>query len=347
MDDPASSATTVERLPRRLASTSIWAGYIATVAATVSVLCLAYGGALVALKRAGALPPPAIVNEVCADQKLEWLRADRPIDPNLLVVGSSIAWRDVDSAQFVRQQPLDRPLNGGFCHATINQTAFVTKYLLGHLSSIHSIVAVVVPQDFTDCTHTPSQLFDPATANGYVFDQGWPYRFYMSQFDLVSLVRNASEIRAMRDGRNVFDSLMMSKYGDGPLSTTAHRGLTYGAIGGYDPACFASLHDLAVTVAAGGQHLFVATGPLNPEWSARYDKSGRLRDALAAGIAASLRGVNGAKFWDGDKAFAERPSDFVDAIHINWDAAHRYSAQLADALDHAFPAATADRANRL
>lgn len=344
MDHQATSATTVEGAPRVLASRGGWISYMVTIAATVAVLFVAYGGALAALNRAGALPPPAIVNEVCADQKLQWLRENPPDNPNLLVVGSSIAWRDIDSWQFVRRDAAARPLNGGLCHASANQTAFMTHYLLGHLPSVRTVVFVAVPQDFTDCAQTPARLFDPATADAYVFDRQWAYRFYISQFDPVSLVRDATAIRAMRDGSNVLDSLVMSRYGDGPLHTTDHRGLTYGAIKGYDPACFAAVRQMARSLAAGGRHLFVAAGPVNPLWSAQYDKSGRSRAGLADGIRAALRGINGAVFWDGATAFAESPSEFTDAIHINWLAAGRYTALLAAALDRAFPATEAGQA---
>lgn len=309
-----------------------WIGYLTTVLATFILLFLAYSSVIAALSHAGALPPPSIVNEVCADEKLEWLRHNPPEHPNLLVVGSSIAWRDVDSEQFVRARPGTRPLNGGVCHATVNQTGFVTQYLLRHLPSVRTVVAVLVPQDFEDCTQTPAALFDPATADAYVFDRRWSYRFYITQFDPIALARNAIAIRAMRDGRNRFDSMVMTRYGDGPLYTPGSRGLLYGKVKTLDPACFHALHDMARSITSGGRRLFVATGPVNPAWSARYDAAGAQHGALTAGIRAALQG-SGARFWDGATAFAGQPADFTDAIHIEWEAARRYTAQLAAMLD--------------
>ena len=309
-----------------------WIKYIVTLAATSAVLFIAYIGTLYALDWNRALPPPSIVNEVCADEKLEWLRDNPPDNPNLLVVGSSIAWRDIDSEQFVLRRPSTRPLNGGVCHLQVNQTEFVTSYFLKHIPTIQTVVAVFVPEDFTDCATTPSRLFDPRTADGYVFDRDWPYRFYVTQFDPVALIRNAGGIRAMRDGRNKYDSMVMSRYGDGPLRIVGNRGLLYGKITQFDSSCFAALHDLAMSVTAGGRRLFVATGPVNPAWSARYDQDGRLHDDLIAGIQLALQGT-GAGFWDSTQAFAGKPSDFTDAIHINLPAAQRYSALLAGALD--------------
>lgn len=329
MDEQAASAIGRARSGAR---TSRWTRYLLTLVATFFALFSVYTGVLAALYQTGHLPPPPIVNEVCADEKLEWLRENPPKDPNLLVVGSSIAWRDVDNEQFVQRRPSTRPLNGGVCHLEMNQTGFFAKYLLRHIPSIRTVVTVVTPQDFTDCAKTPTQPFDPGTADAYAFDRRWAFPFYIKQFDPVALARNASAIRAMRDGRNKFDPLVMSRYGDGPLNVVGNRGLLYGKLAPYDPVCFAALHAMAESVESSGRRLFVATGPLNPGWSARYDPDGRVHGEMVAGIQAALQGT-GAGFWDGDQAFASKPSDFTDAIHINAPAAQRYSAQLAAALD--------------
>ncbi|MDQ2762150.1 MAG: hypothetical protein M3Y22_01210, partial [Pseudomonadota bacterium] len=185
---------------------------------------------------------------------------------------------------------------------------------------------------FEDCTQTPAALFDPATADAYVFDRRWSYRFYITQFDPIALVRDATAIRAMRDGSNQFDSMVMTRYGDGPLHTPGSRGLLYGKIKHLDPACFGALQDMAWSITSSGRRLFVATGPVNPAWSARYDPAGTQHRALIVGIQAALQGT-GAAFWDGAAAFASRPADFTDAIHIEWEAARRYSAQLAAKLN--------------
>lgn len=309
-----------------------WIGYIVGVGATVAILLAAYLGALALLDRAAVLPPPAIVNELCADEKLAWLRDHSVMDPDVLVVGSSIAWRDVDSAQLVRQRPDARPLNGGFCHASVNQTAFVTDYLLGHFPSVRTVVGVFVPQDFEQCGRTRSALFDPRTADAYVFERNWRYRFYVTQFDPVALVRNAILIKTLRDGRNNFDSLEMTRYGDGPLRIVGDRGLVYGGLHGYDPACFAAVRELARFVAASGRRVFLTVGPLNPGWISQFDPSDKLRAALVDGIRTSVDGNSGVRVWDGSSAFAGKPSDFTDAIHINWSAAQRFSALIAGAL---------------
>ena len=306
--------------------------YLFSVSATMLILLSAYVGSLAMLARAGVLPPPPLVNELCADEKLQWLRNDMPAHPDLLVVGSSIAWRDVDSAEFVARDPGARPVNGGMCHAEVNQSGFVTKFLLDHMPSVETVVLVLVPQDFTDCTETPARLFSPAVATRYVFDHDWSYGFYLNRFDPAALARNVREIRRLRDGADGYDSMKMTRYGDGPLRITGNRGLMYGTVGGRDPACVAALHTLAVAVAAKGKRLFVAMAPLNPDWVNRFDPTGTRRTSLLDAIHTALAGT-GAKLWNGTAAFKSTPDDFTDAIHINWPAAKRYSALMAKALD--------------
>lgn len=309
-----------------------WPGYLVSLAATFAVLLAGYSAALAGLHYAGRLPPPPITNEVCADEKLRWLREQPPENPNALLVGSSIAFRNVDTGQLARRDSSVRPLNGGVCHMQVNQTAFVTGYLLRHFPSVRTVTALLAPQDLTSCAKTPAQVFDPETADAYVFEHRRSYRYYLSHFDPVSLARNAALIRDMREGRIPLDPLIITRYGDGPLDTEVSRGLSYGKLQGFDPACFAALRDLAETVAAGGRRFLVATSPVHPDWSAHYDAGGRLHGDMVAGIRAALHGT-GAEFWDGGEHFAGTPAEFTDAIHIRWSAAHRYGALLAAALD--------------
>jgi hypothetical protein len=333
MDDLVTNDVAVACQPQRpkVGTANAWLGYLASLAATVALLLLAYGGIVAALDRVGSLPPPAITNELCADEKLHWLRGNFPDRPNLLVVGSSIAWRDIDSSQFARRTPGVRPLNAGFCYSAVSESAFVANYLLDRLPSLRSVVAVVVPQDFTRCTR--SQLFDPAIADSYFFGHRWLWSFYFTQFDPISLTRNAFHIRAMREARDRFNPLEMTAYGDGPLRISGTRGLMYGRFTGYDPACFAALRSLAGSVTAGGRRFFVITGPVHPDWYALHGASGAVRSDMLAGIEVALGDIDGTRLWDGAAEFGGKPSEFTDALHINWGAAQRFSTLVAEALD--------------
>lgn len=309
-----------------------WQRYLFTVAGTFAVLLMAYMGVLAGLQRTDNLPAPSIVNEICADEKLRWLREEAPENPGTLIVGSSVAFRNVDVGQIALQHASARPLNGGVCHLQVNQTAFVTQYLLRHFPTVQTVAATIGPQDLVNCAKTPARLFDPDTADAYVFERRWPYRFYFTQFDVVSLLRNATRIKAIRNGSRPLDTLVITRYGDGPLDTDVSRDLTYGSLVGYDPACFAALRDLASTVVSGGRRFVVTTNPVSPAWTARFDGDNRLHAEMIADIRAALHDT-GAEFWDGARRFGGETSEFTDAIHLKWSAAHRYGALLAAALD--------------
>ena len=64
------------------------------LAIALAMFCAMYG----VLYVTGYLPPPPLSNNVCADEKLVFFRNNPPQDPNFLVVGSSVAWRNIDSA---------------------------------------------------------------------------------------------------------------------------------------------------------------------------------------------------------------------------------------------------------
>lgn len=305
-----------------------WTRYIATVAATFSALFVGYMATIVALDKAGLLPPPALVNEICADEKLTWLRNNPPDAPNLLIVGSSLAWRDIDSQQFAQRLPAARPLNGGVCHAGIDQSTWVARYLIRHFPSVQSALLVVAPQDFTSCAQKPDQLFDPGTVDAYVFDRRWLYPFYITQFDPVSLARNAGHIADLRAAHGEVESLIMTRFGDGPLNAPGNRGLLYGPVKRLDASCFTALRGFALSLSESGRHLFVTTAPLHPGWRERYDPSGELHQAFVAGVRAALAEVGTTSFWDGATVFGGEASEFTDAIHVNWPAAQRFTAEL-------------------
>jgi hypothetical protein len=329
MDSRASGTVAPERATPAVSAG--WRLYLATFVATGAALLTMYLCLLTGLDRTGNLPPPAIVNSICTDEKIEWLRDHMPKQPNLLVVGSSVAWRNIDSAEIIRRNPAIRPFNGASCGLKANQTEFLTNYLLARFPSVQTVVMVAVPQDFDKCETMPTQFFDPAAVDAYAFERQWKYGFYLRYFDLVSLFRNATLIQGYRSGRLPFDTLIMTRFGDAPLYTDKDRGAYYGPFEGYDQSCFAALHRLAQTVTAGGRSLVVATGALDPDWVTRYDPDGRIGRELVSGVRAAVEGT-GAQVWDGDRAFDGSRSEFVDAIHLKWSAAHRYTTLLSAAL---------------
>lgn len=297
------------------------AGYLSGIAGGSAFVLLGFFALLQLLGATGHLPPPALTNSVCIDEKLRFLRNAPDLDPNLLIVGSSVAWRGIDSIALQEAAaPGTRVLNGAFCGLHANQTRFVADWLLGHFTAATTVLMPVVPEDFTDCTGTTAALFDTRDADAYVFGRAWPWPFYFRYFVPASLLRNATRIAAQRDNRIPLDPLVFTRSGDGPLDTTVSRDtLGVGAMPEFDAACFAALHDMAAGAAGAGRRLTVIDMPIKPEWSRRYDPDGRVHDLFLARVRSALEGTGG-QSWDAPAHDALPDAAFTDAIHLRWSA---------------------------
>lgn len=296
------------------------ARYMAAVGAGVLLGILSFAAILFGLGQTGNLPPPPVANSICIDEKLAFLRDRMPAAPNLLVIGSSVAWRQFDGDAATAGT---RPLNAGFCHQNASQSASVAPWLIRRLPTVHNVLMITAPQDFQTCTGIVP-AFDLEDADRFVFERAWRWGFYVRFFDPVSLWRNAWRVAARRTGVDPADALLMTKYGDGPLNTQLNQGLLYGPISKLDQACFASLRILALTLQRDGKQFFVAMAPLHPGWKGAYDPQGELRNQFERGIDLALQGT-GARYWNGDEAAQLDASAFYDAIHLRWSAVRNFS----------------------
>lgn len=308
------------------------ASYLIAMACGGLVVLLGFLGTLHLLQRTGHLPPPALSNSACLDEKLRFFRDMPPYRPTLLVVGSSVAWRGMDGAALQAAAAGVRSLNGGFCGLHVNQTQFATGWLLGHFPGVDTILMLAVPQDFTACASEPTAVFDEAAANSYAFGHAWPWKYYFEYFDPVSLARNALKISAQRANRIPLDPLVFTPTGDGPLNTTVTRStLGDGAMPGFDPACFMALHDMAAMITGTGRHFAIVQMPLKPEWSRDYDPDNAVRDRFAAEVGAALSGTAGRR-WEAAGHIALPDAAFTDAIHLRWSAVAGLSRAIGKAL---------------
>ncbi|MDJ0387857.1 hypothetical protein QMO56_07005 [Roseomonas sp. E05] len=307
--------------------------YLAAVfGSALGALALFYA-ALFTLKATDNLPPPAFSNSICVDEKLAFHRQHPIGEPNLLVIGSSVAWRHFDGAVLVQDSPTTKPLNGAFCGLSVNQTRYVADWFLDRRPSIQDVLLITSPQDFENCTTTRTALFDAEDVEDYVLGHGTPWGYYLRYFDLLSLARNAREIAAKRSGENWVDPLVFDPYGGGPLDTRRNRETPlYGMVRNLDSACFDALGRLSARLQQEGRRLMVASTPLNPEWKASGDPEGQTVTEFTHRIRKTLAGNSLAEFWDGDAAQVVGPAGFFDAIHLRWSAAKTYTAALVKAL---------------
>jgi hypothetical protein len=314
MSDRKSVAVTARRY-----LAAILGGTVTALAA----FCALYG----ALYMTGYLPPPPLSNNVCADEKLVFLRHNLPGDPNFLVVGSSVAWRNIDSDVIAREVSGARPLNGGFCGMQVHQSAFITDWMIDHWPSVQQVLLVVSPLDYGNCRGT-GQVFDPIDANKFVFEGDAIWGFYLRYFDPVSLNRNIRrQAQDRKEARRLKIVRGFTKYGDGPLDTNENRGLFYGPMSQTDAACFAALRSLATDLADQGRKFMVVATPMHPDWKATYDADGAFRARFSHDMEAALEGT-GAQIWNADDAEMLDATAFTDAIHVRWSSAGRLTHEI-------------------
>lgn len=307
-------------------------GYLLGLVGGLGVSLAAFGGLLAGLQQTGHLPPPAFSNSVCVDEKLSFMRNNRINDANLLVVGSSVAWRHVDGETLVEHAPGTRPMNGAFCGLRANQTLYVASWLLDREQSIREVVMVVDPIDFAGCAASRDAVFDREHADGYVYQGAWGWQYYMRYFSPASLVRNAVGIKAQRTDPQHINALAFNRYGDGPLKAPGSRGLFYGEGEPLDAACFGALRQLATRLDREGRPFTVVSTPLHPEWKARFDARGELVESFDQRLHTALQGT-GARYWNANREWAPAEELFVDAIHMRWPAAQAFTRQLAERLE--------------
>jgi hypothetical protein len=275
-------------------------------------------GLLLGLDVAGLKPPPAFTNSHCIDAKLEFLRRHPPLKPTHLVVGSSIALRNIDTAAIARDNPQVRPLNGAFCGLAMNQSAFATRFLIDRLPGISDVLLLLDPFDMSSCRASKTAVFDQADVGAYL--SGAPdLDYYFKYFDLFSLITNAA-------GRKE----TFTPYGDLPLDTDRSFGLVYGPPRPSQPECLAALNAFALDLQKRGIALTVITMPLMSGWSREYDPDSRAAKALAAELASALAGTQ-ARLWDTWSTLDVPAADFTDAVHLRWSATGRFTRRLVSA----------------
>ncbi|KKN97581.1 hypothetical protein LCGC14_0157000 [marine sediment metagenome] len=305
-------------------SASLPSGYLFSLLGGMLACLIAFCLFLFGLHVTDNLPPPAFSNSLCVDEKLSFMRDNPYEDPNLLVVGSSVAWRHVDGATLASHFPGTRPLNGAFCGLQANQTLYVADWLLEREPTIKEVVMIIDPIDFASCSKVPEAVFDRNDADDYVYEDAPAFPYYMRYFAPVSLMRNALTVQDQRTNETEMNSLVFTKYGDGPFLTDQSRGLFYGEPDPLDPTCFEALNSLASQLKEGGRKFMVISTPLHPDWKAQMDPDGSFLANFNHEIVSSLEST-GAHYWDADTEWKPGEEAFVDAIHMRWPAAQRFS----------------------
>ena len=275
--------------------------------------------ALPLLDRAGMLPPPPLTANACIDEKFKFLAENDLGDVDLIAVGSSVTWRNLDMTAFKKAGLAKRPLNAAPCYLHLSETVSYTAFLLKGIPTVRTVVSVMAPRDFDQCAKPREDFFPATLAAAYVFNGMPALPIYLANSKPDKFVRSVLRIKGLRK-----NEMLMDDYG----SSFMRQPRTWLPEPVLADKCFEALTELERVVEEAGATLIVATVPLQPEWQARYDPKGtlinsfeeRVRSALTAPSTLFIRGSQS----------ATESLRHGDAVHYIWDSAVKYSALLAN-----------------
>jgi hypothetical protein len=295
------------------------AGVFAVLGLTIATFAVILG----ALDRVGRLPPPPLAGNVCVNEKFKFLAGRDIGGTDLIAVGSSVTWRNLDMAAFERNRLAARPLNAATCYLQLGQVSYYTEFLLSRLERIRTVVTVVAPRDFEQCSGTREKFFSTDLADAWVFAGMTPFPIYLANFRPGSFARDVIRIKKLRTEVASEHSMVMDGYGTSPLQR----------VGDWWPppvltaSCFAALAELERIVNRRGAALIVATLPLHPEWTARFDPQGTLFAAFEARLRGSL--ASRSTLFVNAAATHDPAWRYADSVHLLHDSASAFSDQLA------------------
>ena len=302
-----------------------FAGCLVGVFATLAGLGVLYWG----VGRYGPqyLPPPAISRLEQLDDKLRFLRQRPFLDPQILAVGSSITWRQLDGRELVSPGEEFRFFNGGTAFLKAHQTGAMLDWYLRRYRHIETVVHLTALPDFDDCSSTPARLFDPADATAYAFESAPEWPFYLKYFTPLRYARTGRNYP--RDHAEFVGGNWLDPFGSSPLHLPGDRNdLHYGPLTNIDSACLESIAQMAAELAARGTRFIVVFAPVNPEYRIKYPQSDLTSRALVERVTSVVapHGTLVINAYD-DPRFTR--ADFFDAFHLQDHAVRRLSKHIA------------------
>lgn len=282
---------------------------------------------LYVLGRIGSLPAPPITATYCIDEKFKFLAEQRNLqDSDLIAVGSSVTWRNLDMQPFVNRGVAQQPMNAAPCYLHMDQIAFLTAFLLDHLDSVEIVVSMVGPRDFANCNEADRDFFATDRAASYIFGGSSPLWLYITNFRPIAFLRDAWSIAEKRASPRAVGPLVMDAYGAGPIEGKSE----WSEAPAFDDACFAALRDFEAMLDERGVRLVLASFPSSPGWRSRHDPDGTVTEAFEARLRGAL--AEDSSVFMPSKAFSFGAEEYFDYTHLQWPAARRLSAQLAEML---------------
>ncbi|MFN7054707.1 hypothetical protein [Hyphomonas sp.] len=267
---------------------------------------LAAAAAHAGLARAGLLAPPPYVATWCIDGKLDFLSKTDLETVEVASVGSSATWRNLDMS--VVQESLGKPsLNAAPCFLNVDQTAYLTEFLLPRMPQLDTLVTSFIPQDFEGCRPGDAAFFDRQLA-GAVFDRRVPeWAPYITGFRPMHLFTYAFQKSRGTGGFGV------ALHEDGLGSAVFAEPFDWWPDLNISEACYSELTRLEALTRARGVRLVVAIAPIDPGWQADRDPDGKLLSDWRARMRAAL--PDDVLLVDGGSLNLSS-DQFADAMHL-------------------------------
>lgn len=265
------------------------------------------------------LPSLPLTGTNCIDEKFAFLHDADVSNVDMIAVGSSVTWRNVRMSEFISSGLAEKPINAAPCFLHMNQTAFLTEFLLDRMPTVDTVVTVVAPRDFSDCRDIDTKFFNTDHAGTYIFDKGFPWYLYFTNFRPRPFFLDLIRLPEMRLDPRSDKSVRMETFGAGPI-LVEH---TFYPEPRFDDQCFQWLTKLEEIVTSRHARLIVVTFPTADKWRQMYDPDGTIISKFKKDVQASLRRSD-TQIISGDDFPAEQ-TYFADGVHFLWPYTNKFT----------------------
>lgn len=267
----------------------------------------------IALEARGLLPPPPLSYTNCIDEKLTFLHELPPEkleNANILAVGSSATWRNLDFNAWLEVQPDANPINIAPCYLHIDQIAYFARAMLKHTPNIETLLTVVHPRDFEECRPDYRQFVSEQGIKAYIFEKQSMTLKYLTNFR-TGLVRDLVTILTQPEYTALVE---MDRFGSGPLTQRPPNPYRPDFV--VDPDCKPFVTELEDAAADAGTRLVLVFLPIMEGWADEVDPDRSKHRALRAWITDRLKRESTLVL---DANTLELPDEaFVDPVHLWW-----------------------------
>ena len=283
--------------------------YLAALAAGGVLSVGLFYATLGALRAMDRLPPPPVSGTWCIDSRFNWLRDNRGWkDAGLIAVGSSATWHNLDFSVIPSEAKERGAVNAAPCFLTVNQTGYLTEFLVERASKPETVMVVLAPRDFQGCSRNPTAFFDPDLVDQFIDGKVYKAWLRFRNFRLKDVFFHA----VYADERRL--QMQYDQFGSGPLTNdepdTGHPFKP-------EPRCYSELTRLATFLEARGIQFIAVTFPVMQGWAERHDRSGATQAGFKSAVESALAPTK-AILVDGMTDWRVPDSAFTDPVHLQW-----------------------------